>query len=67
MGEMTVASYFTAVGDTVTGLITGSVNVFTALWASGAPGQVVCSLGIAGIVIGFGMSVFRIGKLRRSR
>lgn len=67
MGEMTIASYFTAVGETVTGLITGAVNVFTALWASGAPGQVICSLGIAGIVIGFGTGIFRIGKLRRSR
>lgn len=67
MDEMTVASFFTKVGETVTGLMTSAVNVFTGLWASGAPGQVMCSMGIASIVIGLGYGIFRIGRFRKSR
>ena len=62
MTEMTVASFFTAVGETVTGIITSGVNVFTGLWASGVPGQIICSLGFAGMAIGFGTAIFAIGK-----
>lgn len=62
MGEMTVASFFSAVGETVTGLITSAVNVFTGLWSSGIAGQIICSLGFAGMAIGFGCGIFAIGK-----
>lgn len=68
MGEMTVASFFTSIGETVTGLITSGANVFSALWATGVPGQVVCSLGFASMAIGFGMGIYAIGKnLKRRR
>lgn len=67
MNEMTIASFFSTVGDTVTGIVSQGVNVFTGLWSSGPAGQVACSLGIAGTLIGFGMTVFRIGKFRRAK
>ena len=64
----TVAAYFTAAGQTVTGFLGGAVNVFESLWSSGAPGQVMCTAGIASTLIGLGLSIFRIrGGRRRSR
>lgn len=61
----TVAAYFTAVGDTVTGLIGSGVKVFEQIWTSGAPGQVICTMGIASVCIGFGCMIFHIKKGRR--
>lgn len=61
----TVAAFFTAVGQTTTGLITSAVGVFTGLWESGVPGQVICSLGFASIAIGLGMTIFKIKKSKR--
>lgn len=65
MDSLTIASFFTKVGETTSGLITGAVNVFTGLWESGIPGQVICTLGFSSIVIGLGMSIFKIRKGRR--
>ena len=63
----TVAAYFTAVGDTVTGLIGSGVKVFTQIWTSGAPGQVICSMGIATVCNVFGCSIFHIAKRRKRK
>ncbi len=63
----TVAAYFTAVGETVTGLIGSGVKVFSQIWESGAPGQVICTMGIASACIGIGMSIFHIRKGRKAR
>lgn len=65
MDSLTIASFFTTVGQTVQGMLSGAVNVFTGLWESGVPGQVVCTLGFAGTVIGLGFSIFRIRRGRR--
>lgn len=61
----TVTAYFTAVGETITGMLTSAVNVFTGLWTSGIPGQVICTMGIGGTLIGLGLSLFRIRRGRR--
>ena len=45
VSSLTVPSFFSKVAETTTGLLTGAVGVFTGLWESGVPGQVVCSLG----------------------
>lgn len=61
----TIASFFEKIGETVTGMLTGAVSVFNGLWSSGAPGQLVCSIGFASMVIGIGFSIFRIKKGRK--
>lgn len=66
MSEMTVANFFTAVGETTTGLITSAVNVFSGLWSSGVPGQVICSLGFSSMAIGLGCAIFKIRKRKRA-
>lgn len=66
MAELTVATFFQKVGETTSGLVTGAVGVFTGLWESGVPGQVVCSLGFASIAIGLGCAFFRIRKRKRA-
>ena len=60
----TIAAMFTSIGETVTGLITSAANVYTGLWESGVPGQLVCTLGFAGMAIGFGFKIFRIRRAR---
>lgn len=65
MAEMTIASFFTKVGETVSGLLTGAANVFTGLWESGVPGQIICTMGFAGTVIGLGCAIFKIRKRRK--
>lgn len=67
MEGMTVTSFFTAVGETIAGLITSAVNVFTGLWSSGVPGQVVCSLGFASMAIGLGMTFFKMSKGKKRK
>lgn len=61
----TIAKFFEAVGETVTGLISSAANVFSGLWTSGIPGQLICTLGFASMVIGFGCAIFRIRRGRR--
>lgn len=64
VAQLTVAGFFSKVAETTTGLLTGAVGVFTGLWESGVPGQVVCSLGFATMAIGLGCALFRIKKRR---
>ncbi len=64
VAQLTVASFFSKVAETTTGLLTGAVGVFTGLWESGVPGQVVCSLGFATMAIGLGCALFKIKKRR---
>ena len=63
----TVAAYFTAVGETITGMLVAAVNVFNGLWTSGIPGQVICTMGIGGTLIGLGLALFRIKGGRRRK
>ena len=67
MSELTIASFFTKVGETVAGLLTGAVNVFTGLWESGVPGQVICTMGFASTVIALGCAIFKISKRSRRK
>lgn len=60
-----IAGLFTAIGETVTGMISSAANVFTGLWTSGTPGQLICSLGFASMIIGFGCGIFKIRRGRR--
>lgn len=64
VSSLTVPSFFSKVAETTTGLLTGAVGVFTGLWESGVPGQVVCSLGFASMAIGLGCAIFKIRKRR---
>lgn len=62
IAELTIPSFFTTVGQTVAGLVSGAVGVFTGLWEAGVPGQIACTLGLGGMVIGIGCSIFKISK-----
>ena len=61
----TIAAFFESAGQTVTGLIGSGVKVFEQIWTSGAPGQVMCTMGIASVCISFGCMIFHIKKGRR--
>ncbi len=63
----TIADFFTAAGQTVTGLISGAANVFNGLWSSGAPGQLACTMGLASTIIGLGFVIFKIRGRKRAR
>ena len=63
----TVTAYFTAVGETITGMLNAAVSVFNGLWTSGVPGQVICTMGIGGTLIGLGLTLFRIKGGRRRK
>ena len=62
VSELTIPGFFQTVGQTVAGLITGAVGVFTGLWESGVPGQIACTLGIGVMVLGIGAGIFKISK-----
>lgn len=63
----TVAAYFSTVGETITGMLGAAVNVFSSLWTSGIPGQVICTMGIGGTLIGLGLTLFRVKAGRRRK
>lgn len=65
--SLTIPSFFTTVGETVSGLVGGAVGVFTGLWNAGVPGQIACTLGLAGTVIGLGAAFFKISKSRKRK
>lgn len=67
MAELTIAKMFEVAGETITGLVTSAVSVFSGLWAAGAPGQLACTLGLATMGIGFGCAVFKISKNKKRK
>lgn len=67
MAELTIAGFFSSVGEIVTGLLSGAVNVFTGLWTSGVPGQIVCGMGFATTIIGLGCAIFHISKRKKRK
>ena len=67
MAELTIAGFFSSIGEIVTGLLSGAVNVFTGLWTSGVPGQIVCGMGLASTSIGLGGAIFQRSKRKKRK
>lgn len=65
MSELTVATFFTSVTGTISGLVTGAADFVGNLYAANAIGQIIVTLGIASAIIGLGRSLFlRARKVR---